>query len=116
MARNSGDTVMPEPLPVRVAVLEAHRDNMLGQLEDHEKRDEDRFERSFSFVKGMKQEILESIETMDSKLSTLDAKVDTLWDEKNERKGALKMSKFIGHGVSGLVGGTIALIVELVKK
>ncbi len=107
---------MPDPTPIRVAVLEANYGNMAKTIQEHEKRDEDRFERTFSFVKGMKQEILDSLETMDSKINALDTKVDTLWDEKNQRSGALKLSKFVGHGISGIVGGTIALIVELVKK
>jgi hypothetical protein len=107
---------MTEIIPARIARLEANYYNVAKQVEDHEKRDEDRFERTFSFVKGMKAEILDALDTTDKKINVLDSKVDTLWDEKNERKGAIKMSKFIGHGISGLVGGTIALIVELVKK
>lgn len=107
---------MPDNLPVRIAILETNSSNMSRQMDDHEKRDEERFERSFAFVKGMKAEILQSIDSLDEKINQLDEKVDTLWDEKNERKGAIRMSKFIGHGISGLVGGVIAVAVEIFKK
>jgi len=107
---------MPDNLPIRVAIVEANNVNMTRQMEDHEQRDTERFERTFEFIRGMKAEILESMDKMNKKIGDLDTKVDTLWDLENQRKGAMKISRFIGHGISGLVGGTIALVVELVKK
>ncbi len=115
----------------RLAVLDANYSNLQRQVQDHEKRDEDRFDRMFTFITVMKEDLLESIgnsedklmekfanldEKMDLSVDPLKGKVDILWDEKNKQDGAFKASKFIWGGISGLAGGVLALAVEWWKR
>ncbi len=99
-------------LPERLAYLEANYGNLDRRAAEHEKNDTERFERTFSFVKGMKTEILEAVGVVDSKISPLAGRVNELWDEKNKREGAFGLSKL----VAGAGGGVIVALIEWAAK
>ena len=102
---------MPET-PERLTALEVNYANLDRRGADHERNDAERFERSFKFVQGMKEEILEGIDEVKSQVSALRDKVDTLWDEKNKREGAFDLGKI----AAGAVGGILVAAVEYFKR
>lgn len=57
-------------------------------LTAHVKDDGDRFDKVFNFVS-------KRFDKMDERFDKTDKKLDTLWDEKSERKGAFSASKLL---------------------
>jgi hypothetical protein len=104
----------------RLAVLEATFPLIVQSIKDHERRDDERFHQSevrdekiFNFVKDMKMEILESIGNLDDKITEMRInKIDPLWDEQNQRKGAFKFSGILSHCVTSIItlGGALGII------
>ena len=48
-----------------------------------------------------------------AKLTPIDAKVSSLWDEKNKREGALGLSKLIVGCLGGAFGSALTLAAEM---
>ncbi len=59
---------------------------------DHATDDNTRFERTFGYVK-------DSFGKMEDRFDKIDTKLDTIWDERNQNKGAFKASKLAGMGI-----------------
>jgi hypothetical protein len=101
----------------RIAVLEANFKNLLRKSDEHEERDEDRFDRMFTAITVMKEDLLEGMGDMEDKFMErfadlnrrFDNKVEPMWDERSERRGAFKMSNVLAHGLTGLVSVAAAL-------
>lgn len=53
----------------------------------HVKEDSERFDKVFNFI--------------GKRFDKIDEKLDTLWDEKNQRKGAIGFSKILSGGIYG---------------
>lgn len=102
---------MPD-FPERVAFLEANYTSLDRRAVDHERNDAERFERSFKFVQGMKEEILGAVGGISEKFDTLEEKVSALWDDKNKREGAFGLSKVL----AGTLGGVIVAALDWIIK
>jgi len=89
---------------VDIAVLKANYTSLERHVVKHDMRDEERFEKVFSCMR-------DNTDTIVKKINSLDEKVDSLWDEKNQRQGAFKLSGIIGHIITGIVaiGGFFGL-------
>lgn len=72
-----------------LARIDERTSALTTSLAVHVKEDGDRFDKVFSFVS--------------KRFDSIDSKLDTLWDEKNQRKGALVFSKMISGAVGGLI-------------
>ena len=99
----------------RIAVLEANYEAMDRRAIQHERNDENRFDESEKRNEDRFDRIMDRLGELDDKftekLTDLDLKVDSLWDENNQRKGALKLSTFIAHGITAIVsiGGAFGI-------
>ena len=80
----------------QIAVLEANYSSLERRAVEHDMRDEERFEKVFSCMR-------DNTDTIVKKIDSLDEKVDSLWDEKNQRAGAFKLTGIVGHGITFLV-------------
>lgn len=76
----------------RLARIDERTMNTQKLLHQHVEDDNKRFERTFNYIK-------DQFEKLDKNFEKLGGKIDTLWDEKNERKGAFGASKLIGGAV-----------------
>jgi len=103
-------------LSERVASLEANYIALDRRASQHEDNDNERFDRHMSFSVGMKNDILAAVSGVNTKVDLLDKRIDVLWDDKNERQGASKASKYIANSISGVIGATAALLVEYFRK
>ena len=103
-------------LSPRVSSLEANFLAIDRRAQDHEKNDNERFERHMDFSADMKKDILSAISQVTGKVAEMDDKLDALWDEKNERRGASRTGKYLIGAAGSVIGGVIALLGVLLKK
>ena len=96
---------MNEMDSVKIARIDEKVINMGKWQEQHSRDDESReietnakFERVFNYIR--------------ERHDKTDAKIESLWDDKNQRKGALNL----GRLVSSLIGGFIVIIAEFISN
>jgi hypothetical protein len=118
----------------RLAVLESEQrgiQNALSgfsfQLSEHKKEDKDSFDRQFLYMRGMKEEILDTIGGAEDCIAEKVAdilkgraedrkKLDLLWDERSERNGAFRFSGIIAHCLTFLISIGVTLgIIKAIK-
>lgn len=68
----------------RLERMDERTQYMTKSLDSHVEEDNRRFERIFNYVKD--------------RFDGLEEKIDTLWDEKNQRSGAIRASQLITGG------------------
>lgn len=71
--------------------------NMVRSLQEHVNEDLRRFDRLFGFTE-------DQFAKMYGRFDDMDKKMDTLWDDKNHRSGALAASRLIVVGTWAVVG------------
>lgn len=88
----------------RIAVIETELKQIMRNQDDHQTRDDRVFDTVFETLKNNQKAVMERI-------GELDATMQKLWDERNQRSGAMKFSGLFAHGLTALVaiGGVFGI-------
>lgn len=86
----------------RISVLEAMVPVIIDAQKEHQRRDDETFERVFKQMAFNHQAVMR-------RLDVSDKRTQDLLDERNRQIGALKFSKFVGNAVSGLISSVFTL-------
>lgn len=101
---------MPTDSQMLATVVEQGR-NMEKNLDLHMKDDHERFERTFTYLKGEFTDIGERLDkferTLDNRVRPIENRVETLWDKKNNQEGAFGVGKWVAGAIGGLVGAAV---------
>jgi len=91
---------------LKIARIEEKVSSMSAWSNKHETHDDERFTRTFDFMK-------DQFDKQNNVLKEINDKVGTLWDTGNRQEGALGISKFVAGGIGGIL---VAAIDWWVKK
>lgn len=97
---------MSETDSTKIGRMDANVTNLMDWKRQHEDHDQQRFDKTFEYIK-------DGFDKMEERFDKMDDRLDTLWDDKNKKQGSDGLKKFLYTGgmsllaiVAGYLGGS----------